>query len=148
MKRVDLSYEAKSHQVGHKNNQVYKQIHGYISHLVSVGLIDKSAVVGRLSIGSYTRTALAMKLSQLADRKERIMDALEDRFDIDDAEEVYRILEAAIIFAGYNGLVEMTTLTANSFIDIYGALPKAIQCNLLNSRSAKQHILDNFKPND
>ena len=148
MKRVDLSYEAKSHQVGHKNNQVYKQIHGYINYLVSVGLIDESAVVGRLSIGSYTRTALAMKLSQLADRKESIMDALEDRFGLDDPEEVYRILEAGCIFAGWNGLIEMTTITANSFIDIYGALPKSIQCHLLNSRSAKQYILDNFKPND
>ena len=115
---------------------------------MSVGLIDKSAVVGRLSIGSYTRTALAMPLSQLADNKELIMDALEDRFGLDDPEEVFRVLEAACIFAGYNGLIEMSTITANSFIDIYGALPKAIQCNLLNSRSAKQYILNNFKPSD
>jgi hypothetical protein len=148
LKRVDLSYEAKSHQVGHKNSQVYKQIHGYINYLVSINLIPKEAVVGRLSIGSYTRTALAMDIKVLSVQKELIMNALEDRFDIDDAEEVYRVLEAAVIFAGYNGLIEMTTITANAFIDIYGALPKAIQCNLLNSRSAKQHILDNFKPND
>lgn len=144
MKRVDLSYDAKSHKEGHKNTLVYKQIHGYINYLVKEDLIPKSAVVGRLSIGSYTRTALAMKLSQLQEVKEVIMDALEDRFNIDDPEEVFRILEAAVIFAGYNGLIEMTTLSATSFVDVYGMLPKHIQCNLLNSPSAKKHVLDSF----
>ncbi len=97
-----------------------------------------------LSIGSYTRTALAMKLSHLQEVKEVIMDALEDRFNIDDPEEVFRILEAAVIFAGYNGLIEMTTMSATSFVDVYGMLPKHIQCNLLNSPSAKKYVLDSF----
>ena len=144
MKRVDLSYDAKSHQEGHKNNLVYKQIHGYINYLVKEDLIPKSAVVGRLSIGSYTRTALAMGLPELTTKKDLIMNALEDRFSINDPEEVFRLLEAAVIFAGYNGLIEMTTLTANSFIDVYGMLPKHIQCNLLNSPSAKKHVLESF----
>ena len=121
---------------GHNNDYVYNQIHHYIEYLVNIDLVPASAIVGRLNVANYTRTALAVEYVYLSDNKYQIMYALQKRYKMNDPEQVFKCLEQASILAAYEGLVDCPSEVASMFIKFVGNLPtKNMQSTMLRSSS-------------
>lgn len=139
--RTHNSYELNASYRGHNNSTVLKQVHSYIKYLVSIGVFPASCIVGRLTIGRMTRTGLALTIDYLEDNKDQIFDALEDKYENIDPDEVYRIFQQGIVFAAYNGLIELPHETCQRFADLIAKLPKSVQCMVLGRTEYRQSIV-------
>ena len=129
---------------GHNNKKVYKPIHLYIKYLVSVDLIPAEAVVGRLQVGNFTRTALAIDFRYLDSNRAQINAALEDHFDIKDVEEVYKMLEQGAIIAAYHQLIDIENVAIKRFCAIVSKVPTSVQSMLVGSNQARDAVINRF----
>ena len=121
---------------GHNNDYVYSQIHSYIEYLVTTDLLPAAAIVGRLNVANFTRTALAVEYSYLSRYKFEIMSSLQKRYKLEYPEEVFKCLEQASILAAYEGLVDCPSEVASMFINFVGNLPtKSMQSTMLRRSS-------------
>ena len=111
----------------------------YLKYLVKIGVVPESAIVGRLGVGTFTRTGAAISISYLDENKDEILDALEDKFANIDPEEVFRILEQGSILAAYHGLVEVQSEAVQRFIHVVRNVPHSVQCMILGRH---EHVED------
>jgi hypothetical protein len=128
-----------STQKGHKNQSIYTQVHHYIKHLVAKDILPMEAVVGRLDVGGYTRTAVGVRHSYLHQYHQEITDALEDKFDVD-PDEVFQVLEQGCVIAGYNGIIEFDGEVLKRMQKLMQTMPKSMQSTLIRSSANMDHV--------
>lgn len=105
------------------------------------------AVVGRLQVGRFKRTGLAVSFSYLDRYKEQIMDALEDRYPGMDPDEVYKMLEQGAILAAYEGLIELDNVACQKFVDVIKQVPRSVQCMILGRPEHMDAVRDRLSKN-
>ena len=104
-------------------------------------MLPASAVVGRLKVGSFTRTACAIDFKFLDKYRNQILDALEEKFGID-PDEAYQILEQGAIIAAYHQMVEINSLAIQRFIDLFNSVPLSVQSMMVGSPTVRQDCLN------
>lgn len=137
--RFHNSMNLDSTQKGHKNNAIYTQVHHYINHLVKVGIFPASAVVGRLDVGGYTRTALLLDVSYINQFRKEITEAVEDKFGVD-PDEVFQVLEQASCIAAYHGLTEFNGEVLKRFQKMMVTMPRSMQSTLIRSSANMDYV--------
>ncbi len=138
--RFHNSIELGSTQRGHKNRKIYTQIHRFIDYLVSIEQLPPSAVVGRLKVGNFTRTACAIDFGWLDAHRAEILDALEDRFGVD-PDEAYQVLEQGAVIAAYHQLIAIKSVAIDRFISLFNSVPESVQSMMVGSPNVRQDIL-------
>jgi len=104
-----------------------------------MNVIPSTAVVGRLDIAGYTRTALAIEISYLDEYRDQIADELEDKFGVDPME-VFQVLEQAACIAAYHGLTEFNSEVLKRMQKLMVTMPKSMQSTLLRSSRNMDHV--------
>ena len=141
MQKLEDSYDSQSLQKGHDNDYIYKNIHHIINYLVSVELLPSSAVIGRQSLGTMTRTAINFPYESLFQIRDEVWMALFN-YGISDPDEVMKILFAGCVLAGTNGFFHFDNAGVEVFSQTMQPLPRRAQCLVMNSELHKRHILE------
>ena len=113
----------------------------YVNYLISLGILEEDCKLGRIKAGHYIRTGIKLDQAKLYQRKDEIINALNDKYDVIGTE-VYQILQLGVTMAQFNGMNEIYDAKLRKFCELAACLPPMIQSQLLGSKQSRNYTLN------
>jgi hypothetical protein len=122
------------------HDSVIQRPDALINKLISVGIFNEDAVLGRLQFGPMKRTGLNVTMRYLVFREQEIKNVIEDHTSYD-ADEAFNVLCFGVVLAVTQGLTEAESPMVGKVAKVVKVLPHYMVNALLTSAKNIQKIL-------
>jgi len=134
------SYDENANYRGHNHETIYKCMGYYVDHLIKERILVPENKLGRIKVGSYTRTGLKIRIDELLDKKDAITSELNYHYGVN-GEEVFALLMQGAASAAHLGIVQLNSETLNKFCEFISYSHNDVRCLIMGSPKIRNHML-------